>query len=254
MMSEGSFAEGYAIGRDSTGGAYGNGMFGGDWAWWIIILLIFGWGGNGFGFGGNGGFMNGALTRSDLCQDMNFNDLQSGVRNINDAVNVGFSNLNSTICHQQYDTAGLINGVSTAMLEGFNTMNIANLQSANAIQAQIAQCCCDARYEAAQNTCGILNAINNNTRDIVASQQAGTQRIIDYLCDKENQSLRDENFALRLSASQEKQNAYLVNQLGPKSPIPAYPVFPTTSFAYPTGVSFGINGYGSGCGCGTSIQ
>ena len=56
MYSEGSFAEGYAVGRDANGNNRDNGMFG-DSAWWIIILLIFGWfggWGNG-GFGGNGG-------------------------------------------------------------------------------------------------------------------------------------------------------------------------------------------------------
>ena len=48
------FGIGYAVGRDTNNcgyGGYGNGMFGGDFAWWIIILLIFGWGGNGYGFG-----------------------------------------------------------------------------------------------------------------------------------------------------------------------------------------------------------
>ena len=34
MYNEGgSFAEGYAIGRDTTASGYGNGFFGGDWAW-----------------------------------------------------------------------------------------------------------------------------------------------------------------------------------------------------------------------------
>lgn len=43
--------------RACTCGNDGNdGMWGGNGAWWIIILLLFGWGRNGFGgFGGNGG-------------------------------------------------------------------------------------------------------------------------------------------------------------------------------------------------------
>ena len=53
------FGIGYAVGRDTNcgyGGGYGNGMFGGDmWSWWIIILLLFGWGNNGYGFGGGFG-------------------------------------------------------------------------------------------------------------------------------------------------------------------------------------------------------
>lgn len=56
------------------GGGYGNSMWGGDWASWIILFLIFGmfgWG-NGFGggFGGNGGTngpgFQGWATRADI--------------------------------------------------------------------------------------------------------------------------------------------------------------------------------------------
>ena len=127
-----------------------NGGWGGD-GWWVLIILfaLFGWGGN---WGGNGGgsATQGALTRGDLCMDMNFNDLQNGVRNVNDAVNLGFANLNSTICNQQYDTARMINASDAATAAGFNAMNISNLQSANAIQSQIAQCCCDVRSQIAE--------------------------------------------------------------------------------------------------------
>lgn len=237
MQYDDNLATGYIMGRDSNNG-YGNGMFGGDWAWWIIILLIFGWGGNGFGFGGgNGGFMNGALTRGDLCQDMNFNDLQNGVRNVNDAVNLGFSNLNSTICHQQYDTASLL-----------NSMNISNLQSANALQAQIAQCCCDNRYENAQNTCAILNSMNNNTRDVIASQTAGTQRILDYLCNEKISDLQAKNAQLANTISQQQQSQYIIENLLPV----AKPAYLTCSpYASAFGFPYATSG---GCGCGASIQ
>ena len=136
-----------------------DGMWGDNGAWWIIILFLFvfcGWGGNGFGgFGGGSNGVQGALTRGDLCMDMNFNDVQGGVRAINDAVNTGFANLNSTICHQQYDTASLINGVQREMASGFagvdnavctlgyqtqagiNSINVAGMQNTNAIQQSI---------------------------------------------------------------------------------------------------------------------
>ena len=247
-----------------SGGNGGNGGFGnGTDAWVLIILfaLIFwgrgGWGNQG-GQGGVGADLSGILTRGDLCQDMNFNDLQNGVRNVSDAVNLGFANLNSTICNQQYDTARMIDGLSTTVLQGFNATNVANLQSANALQSQIAQCCCDLRYENSQNNCSVLNAINNSTRDIVASQTAGTQRILDYLCNEKISALQSENAVLNGQISQAAQTNAIISALSPKTPIPAYPVFPTTSFAYPTGVAFGVNGLnngcGCGCGCGTTIQ
>ena len=52
-VSEASLSDIAAV----TNGRNNDGMFGNDWAW-IVILLLFGWGGRGFGgygFGGNGG-------------------------------------------------------------------------------------------------------------------------------------------------------------------------------------------------------
>ena len=59
-------------------------------------------------------------------------------------------------------------------------------------------------------------------------------------------ALQAENLALKGSISNAHQTAEIVSALAPKAPIPAYPVFPATSFAHPTGVSFGVNG---SCGC-----
>lgn len=264
-----------------------NGGWGGDGGWWVLIILFALFGGWGNGGLGGGGATQGAITRSDLCSEFSFNDLQNGVRNINDSVNVGFSNLNSTICHQQYDTAMLINGVTGAVNNGFsalnsticqqqydtanmlNQMNIANMQNANAAnvvalqnqnatQAQIAQCCCDVErsldginYNMSQNTCAITNAMNTNTRDIIDNQNAGTRAILDYLCQEKISDLQNENQALRLAASQERQNAFLIEQLGPQRAVPAYPA------ASPCGLGNWspqvlANGYGynNGCGCG----
>lgn len=183
--------------------------------------------------------------------DMNFNDLQNGVRNVNDAVNLGFANLNSTICNQQYDTARMINASDTATAAGFNAMNIANLQSANAIQSQIASCCCDVRqqiaetnYNMAQNTCAITNQIQNSTRDIVEATNAGTRAILDQMCQDKIDTLQNQLNKAELAASQSAQNQYLISQLRP-TPDPAF-IVPN-----PFTGSYGFNGYGYGnCGCG----
>lgn len=90
--------------------------------------------------------------------------------------------------------------------------------------------------------------MNNNTRDIITSQQAGTQKILDFLCQEKISGLQAENAALTAQLSQNAQTNAIVSALAPKAPVPAYPVFPATSFAHPTGVSFGIDG-NCGCGC-----
>lgn len=236
----------------AVSGRDNDGAWGGDGAWWIIILFLFvfcGWGnGNWGGNGGMNGATQGALTRGDLCMDMNFNDVQNGVRALNDMTSVGFANLNSTICHQQYDTAGLINSLENTVQGGFNAANIVALQGQNALQAQLAQCCCENRegqaqinYNMATNTCALTNTMNQNTRDIIDSQQAGTRAILDYLCQEKISDLQNENQALRLSASQAAQNQYLVNALRP-APVPA--------FAVPAPYQFGgWNNGGCCCNC-----
>lgn len=273
MFSNGSNLP-YSLAVAPVNSGSDNGGWGGDGGWWVLIILFAlfgGWGGN--GFGGNGG---GALTRSDLCQDMNFGQLEDGVRNVNDSVNVGFANLNSTICHQQYDTAMLINGVTGAVNNGFsslnsticqqqydtanmlNQMNTTNMMNANALSTEIAQCCCDTQrsldginYNMAQNTCAITNTMNNNTRDIIDNQNAGTRAILDYLCQEKISDLQNENNALRLAASQERQNAYLIDQLNPRA-VPAYPAASPCGLGNwsPQVLSNGY-GYNNGCcGCG----
>lgn len=267
MADNDGFAMGYALGQDNNNGGCNNGgMFGGAWEgiWGIIILaMVFGWGnggwGGGFG-GGNGAGIQGALTRGDLCSEFSFNDLQNGVRNVNDSVNVGFSNLNSTICHQQYDTAMLINGVQTNMMNGFHgvdnavcTLGYQQQAGFNALGNQISSCCCGieraidgVNYNMATQSCALQTTMANNTRDIIDSQNAGTRAILDYLCQEKISDLQNENQSLRLAASQAAQNAYLVDQLRP-CPQPAYLTCnPFTGQTYGYG---NYGGYNNGCGC-----
>lgn len=88
------------------------------------------------------------------------------------------------------------------------------------------------RFDAAQNNCATLQAID----------KVG-DRIIDYMAAQNAQNLRDENQALRLAASQQAQNNYLVNQLKP-CPIPAYSV--PNPFCCN---GYGYNGNCGGCAC-----
>ncbi len=254
-----------ATGGSNSRGSNG-GMFGGDGAWWLIVLFLFvfcGWGNNGWGGfgGGNGGAgVQGALTRGDLCMDMSFQDVKSGVQNIDDAVRLGFSNLNSTICQQQYDTAQMINGLGTTIQGGFNAANIVALQNQNALQTQLAQCCCgleagqaQTRYDMATQACATQNTIQNATRDIIDNQNANSRAILDYLCQDKIATLQSENQALRLSASQQAQNAYLIEQLRPTA-VPAYITCSpyASAFGYPFaqgGCGCGYQTANSGCGC-----
>jgi hypothetical protein len=242
--------------RDNDG-MWGNG------AWWIVILLIFGWGGfgnNGWGNGNGMGSTSAAYTDSAIQRGFDnqaviskldgiTNGLCDGFYAVNNSMLTGFNGINTNIMQTGY-------GIQQAI----NADTIANMQNTNALQAQLANCCCETReaiqgvnYNMATNTCALQNAMNNNTRDIIDSQQAGTRAILDYLCTKENADLRDKVQKLELSASQDRQNALLttamtaqtsqiINSVNPTA-IPAY-VVPNPNTYVPYGC-----GCNQSCGC-----
>lgn len=104
----------------------------------------------------------------------------------------------------------------------------------------------------ATNTCAIQTAMANNTRDIIDSQTAGTRAILDYLCQEKIADLQSENQSLKLAASQERQNNYLVSQLRP-CPVPSYTVCNPFTGAYGGYAGYG-NAYNGGCGCNSGCS
>lgn len=269
-----SAADVAAVVRNNDGNGNGNNCgWGGDWASWIILFLIFGmfgWGGFG-GFGGGfGGFGGGAglqgmATRADINEGFALNNLQSGINAIQQGV-----------CDSTY-------ALNNAITNGFNNTNMGMMQGFNGVErsfcnlsSQISDCCCttqraidNVNYNMATNTCALQNTMNNNTRDIIDSQNAGTRAILDYLCQDKISTLQSENQALRLAASQSNQNAVLMaamdankadilRRTGAECPTAAYIVQPPTPVNFPTNccgtVNFsGNNGCNSGCGncCGS---
>lgn len=230
-----------------------NDGFGGNGAWWIIILFLFafcgGWNGNGFGGSGAGSQMNYTLASDFATIQRQLSDGFNSIDNALDRQNAG-------ICDLGYTQAQLI-----------NQNNIQQMQNANAIQSQLASCCCDIRegisnvnYNMAMNSNALQSAINTgfcqtnfngqtNTRDIIESQNANTRAILEALNANKVEALRDriaeqnqQINALQLASSQAKQNAYLIDQLGTKCPIPAYL---TCNPNAP--LNYSVN-YG-GCGC-----
>lgn len=246
----------------ATGNGRNNdGMFGGDGSWWIIVLFIFaffGWGNNGWGNNGNGGgYVATASTQADIQRGFDNSAVISKLDGINNGLCDGFYAMNNGMLTG-------FNGINTNIMQtGFgiqqaiNADTVANMQNTNALQAQLAQCCCDnragqaqIRYDMATNACAIQNTMNNNTRDIIDSQNAGTRAILDYLCNEKISSLQAENNDLRRAASQDRQSALLttamasqtqqlINAINP-APIPAYQV-PNPNTYYGCGCNTGCN-------------
>lgn len=250
-MGEGNFAEGYAVGRDTGNSCYNNGMFGGDWGWWIILLLLFGWGNNGnCGFGGNGG-AGGMNLGYDIGKLATSNDVAVGF-----AQSATLNSLNDLKLGQA--------GIQQTLCQGFGGVNTAVLQSTNTLQNAICQlgyeqqnCCCQTQraidgvnYNMAKNACDIQNTINNSTRDIIDSQRDGTNAILNFLTQEKISSLQAENAQLTAQLSQNAQTRTLIDTLRP-CPQPAYITCSPYESVYGVGRSgYGYNNCGCGCGCG----
>ena len=229
-----------------------DGMFGNDWAW-IVILLLFGWGGRGFGgFGGFGGGYGGGAscgapcaTQADLAAGFNNSAVLS---NLNDLA-LGQAGIQQTLCQG-------FNGVNTTVMQGFNGVGNAicnlgyNIQGGiNGLSAQLADCCCttqraidSVKYENATNTCAIQNTIQNTTRDVIENANANSRAILDFLTQDKIATLTAENQSLKFAASQSAQNAFitanqeaqtaeLIRRLGRDCPVPAY-VVPNPNCCY----------------------
>lgn len=245
-----------------------NGNNGGMWdnngAWWIIILFLFaGWGRGGYGYGGGeGGISENYTLISDMGQlERKIDGVYSGICDstfaLNNAISNGFAAAQSTM------TQGFA-GLNTGMVQqGYETR-----LGIQGIGQQMQQCCCDLRaqvadvnYNIANQANGIVNAVNTgfcqtnfanqqNTRDLLENQNANARAILDAIQANKVEALKDriaeqnqQINALNLAASQQAQNAYLIDQLKP-CPTGAYLV------ANPNGpLNYAVQS-NCGCGCG----
>ena len=264
----------------------GFGSWGGD-GWWVILFLFAlmgnGWGG--FGGYGNGGY---GLTTD-------FPWLLNGQTSINANTNAGFQNamlndgitsirdnladISTQLCGGFAGVTASVTNAQNALAQQLYTNQIADLersfnaqtattQGMNAIQGQLAQCCCDNRLATCQTQNIVQNEGNatrfadaNNTRDIIDSQTRGTQAILDKLCalelDAKNDTiaqLRQELLYARGQASQIEQTATLrqgqeaevdalYNRLS-NCPVPTTPVYGRTPI---------FTCSNNGCGCGNNF-
>lgn len=234
-----------------NGGGNGDGMFGEN-GWWIILLFLFaGWGRGGNGnFGGGGDCATQADVRAAVDQqtlisklDQQTYGLADSTYALNNAITSGFHGVDSAICNLGY-----------------------NIQAGtNSLAHQISDCCCetqrllergfaDTNYNMATQFCDTRRAICDSTRDIIDNQNAGIRSILDFLTQDKIATLTAENQSLKFAASQSAQNAFitanqeaqtaeLIRRLGTPCPIPAYvvpnPNCCNTPNYFASGCSFG---------------
>ena len=253
--------------------------FGGDGAWWIILLFLVlfngnnGWGGNcNGGAGGLYPWMNQAEITSGGFRDQMISS------NI-DAIQAGVSGLSTQLCNCCSDMQATVqNGFAQAEIAA-NGRQMANMnqafaaqtavaQSFNALEAQLANCCCENRLatanlgaDIAREACATRTSDTQNTQALLNAVNNGVQSIKDQLCqdkiDAKNDTiaqLRSELLYARGQASQDVQTAQILagqvaeidgmyNRLS-SCPVPSVPVYGRQPI-------FNCNnGGGCGCSCG----
>ncbi|MDY5984627.1 MAG: hypothetical protein SPI94_04065 [Candidatus Onthovivens sp.] len=238
-----------------TNNGNGNGMFGDNWAWIIVLFLIFAWGGYGNGFGrNNGSVADNYVLASDFATIQRqlsdgFGDLTAQSRYIQNGLCDGFYAMNTSLLN---GFAGVNNSIMT---NGYETRN-----AINNLSSDLASCCCNLRsdiqgvnYNLATNTCALQNTMNMNTRDIVDTVNANYRALHDEIVANKLEMKNDriveqqnEINALRLKASQEAQNAYLLSELKP-CPQPSYVVNGPTPVNFPTNCCNTFSGFNN-CG------
>lgn len=224
------------------------GGFGGENGWWVIlfIILLFGWGRNGYG-NNNGSVMDGYVLTSDFAS----------VERKLDAVNNG-------ICDSTFALNNAINGgFATAELSRAN-QQAALMQQLNAMQMQSQECCCEnraaiaqVRYDMATQACDTRNTVQNTTRDIIDAMNCGFRSIDQRLTAQEiaakDAKIAEQNqrlFAADLAASQSAQTLDMRNYVSAQ--FAYYNPRPVPSFSVPAPYQY--TGCGNqyncnGCGC-----
>jgi len=183
----------------------GFGRNNGEWFFWVMLLLMFGWNRNGFGNNnGDGTAYLSNMLNNDAGRELLMQAIQGNTSRISELAqmfNCSTQTMQNAIC--QLQTA--INGVSNQVgMSGMQTINA--IQSGNAsIAAQLAKCCCDNQlaicqqtgtlqqainsvnvgqergfaqlgFETQRQTCDIREAIRENTAQVIAGQRAAELR------------------------------------------------------------------------------
>ena len=184
--------------------------FGGDGAWWLIILLLFannGWG-NGFGFGGGIGGMMPWMFGNQQGSEVQRGFDQSAIMNGINGINMGLANAEISRCNSQ-----------TNILQTLNTLGT-NLQN----------CCCenraglaDLKYTVATENCADRTALNEGLRDMMMANSVNTQNLInstnvgfkslmDKICQLEMDAKNDKIADLQAQLNEANRRASQENQ------------------------------------------
>lgn len=216
----------------------------------LFILILMGGCGNGNGWGNGNGNRDTVVT-TDLQRGFDQSAIIGGLNGITAALNTGFSGAEISRCNAQANILQTLNN------------NQANLSTQlNTIAMNQQNCCCenraglaDLKYTVATEACADRTAVTDALRDVIASNTANTQAILDKLCQQEIESLKAQNQQLQmqsylssLAASQNAQTGQILNDNAAQTTALLRALNPAPIPAYVVANPYGCN-CNSGCGC-----
>ena len=243
-------------------------MWGGAGMWWIWILLLFGWGRN--GFGGWGGYGNGGdgccnpcnalpwALNSDTGRELLMQAIQGNgdaIRQLASTLNCDVKSIETNLCNIQSLIQGVGNQVGLTSQQVINSIQSIGCQLGNQLQ----QCCCtlqtaierqgyEGRISTIQQTDEIKADANSKFNIISAKIDAQTQLLGDKFNELEKRELQNkiatlqqEKSTLETSALLQQQSRTIIDTVRP-CPTPAFIT------CNPWGCNGGFYGYGYGYG------
>lgn len=256
------------------GGFGGNGGFGygSDWIWIIVLFALFGgWGNN----GNNGGFFEGrgfddgyawlSNGQKEIMQNTNNGFDTLHLSNQLDTVNSGIYSLSNQLCNCCADMNSTVsNGFYNAEVAACNRQ-MTNMNQLFGLSTQIASASADNRLgvqdlksTVISENCSDREVLRQIGQDILVSQTANTQKIIDEIfrdrLDEKDSKIADLNRQLQMAdlrASQIAQTQAITSNIYNElknCPVGTVPVYGNTPiFTCP-------NNNGCGCGFNTTSQ
>lgn len=246
-------------------GGFGNGGFGGfggDGAIWIILIIALLGGFNNGNGGFNNGFDNGYAWLSNGQKEIMTNTNNGfdtlHLSNQLDTVNSGIYSLSNQLCNTGNDITSAINTTAYNAEIAAANRQMASMQQNFDLSRQFADCCCenrlgiqDLKSTVISENCSDREVLRQIGQDILVSQTANTQKIIDEIfrdrLDEKDDKIAELNRQLQMAdlrASQIQQTANIVDMTYSRlrdCPIDTTPIYGRQPiFTCPN----------NGCGCG----
>lgn len=218
--------------------------FGGDGAWWLLVLFLFAF--NGRGFGGNYG------GGGDVQRGFDQQAVMGGINGLTSAVSTGFANAEVSRCNGQTNILQALNNIGMSLQNCCceNRAGVADLKYTVATEA------CADRAAVSNGIRDVIEAQNINTQNLINSTNAGIKGIMDKICrlelEAKNQKIADLQNQLTMAAlreSQANQTATILRDNAAQTVALEQHLNPTPVPAYTVPNPNCCNSIFSGCGC-----